>query len=370
MDNTIRFSLAALLAIPACSGMQSDMNSGEMAYNSSNLESGNCGQENNASNPSTGDADEDNDSATNADSDADDDSGEGGEDATRSQVATSKHVVLQVLWGNLMIVGSPSSSTAWNGKLSVAGGAKLKLLRTIRFEANDAITSETETEINWTSSTQPKYDGVQVLVGLPENAASASLTFATAPYSVTYSGEELIRLRAVATVGTEGNAVSIRALPLGRCQHGFMRGHWTRVDAKGGVFRGQWIRANGKAKGFVEGIWGVRLSGEQVFFGRIVSRDGKNRGTVFGHYDAGMYRGHWARNGKVRGVIRGHAVDANADGRGFFAGEWLRFCSAYRRCEASVDASASAAGAIATTGNATDLSFEASGDVTVSATCQ
>jgi hypothetical protein len=363
----------------------SESSTTEVAYSQSNLESGNV-PESDSSTPTTGDAEEDAEANANAEAgnpNDDDDAHAGNEEIIpKPNCGSAKHVLVQILWGNLPGGAAPTVSTDWTGTFTGSNGAVVKPVRAIRFESNDTMTGEFTEGFGWKSSTKPAMDGVLAVVGLPppptvemSPVPVATVTFNTKPLKVSFRADELGRLNQVFKVDDQGNAVSFRSIPQGRCAHGFMRGHWKRVDAKGGTFRGQWMGPMGaRVRGFIEGIWGVRTSGERVFVGRFVSRSGKIRGKVAGHYENGYYRGIWTRHGKVRGVLRGHyaegttqsAIDASVTvATGFFGGEWMKFCSKYRRCEATVSSGASGDAA-----NANDMAIEESATETTSMACE
>ncbi|MBI3072321.1 MAG: hypothetical protein HYY84_09405 [Deltaproteobacteria bacterium] len=391
MRKTITYKRITALILPVAlygCAQSHDMSGGsestDVTYSQSNLESGNV-PETDSTTPTTGDSEDDADANANPDADpnASDDGDHAGHEETVPQPTCGmpKHVLVQILWGNMPGGATPTASTDWTGTFAGSNGAVAKPVRAIRFESEDAMTGEFEGGFGWKSSTKPAMDGVLAVVGLPPPPSpeispvpTPTVTFTTAPLTVSFQADELVRLNQVYKVDDQGNVVSFRAIPLGRCPHGFLRGHWTRIDAKGGIFRGQWSGPMGRVRGFVEGIWGQRASGKKVFVGRFISLSGKIRGKVAGHYEDGVYRGVWTRNGKVRGVLRGHyaeapalstdaSVEANRP-RGFFGGEWLKFCSKYRRCEATVSSGSSSDDV-----NSNDMAIEEFASEATSTTC-
>ncbi|MBI3072589.1 MAG: hypothetical protein HYY84_10785 [Deltaproteobacteria bacterium] len=381
-----RFSLLALfLAFGACGKESSNTSTTEsdVLYTTANLDNAPSEEDNSGdAGAIVGDEEEAQDCTANADSiGTEDSSGEGDSEDSLPQnlgvadAGTKKHAVVQLLWGNLGLSTTMPSATTWDGSLSVSGGT-IKKIRKIRFEeGNDAgveggdqITAETDTSITFTSKTKPNFDGLLFLVSRASTAAASSVTLTftsaavTTPISTTL--DQLVGLPSVTTVGTDGNAVSFQAIPLAACSHGFMRGRWKRIDSRGGVFRGHWIRANGKAKGFLEGVWGTNSRGKQVFFGRFLSLDGRIRGRLIGRYNSDKVGGIFMRNGNVKGLFRAHTWDLNSNGRGHFSGHWMRFCSKYLRCQDSATSSP-----IGTTDAGADAGSESSDFITTAFQC-
>jgi hypothetical protein len=72
----------------------------------------------------------------------------------------------------------------------------------------------------------------------------------------------------------------------------------------------------------VRGLFGVRASGEQVFFGKYIDLDGHFRGLFAGRYGDGRFAGKWIdRDLDDHGVLGG-AYRETTDGAGHFLGRW------------------------------------------------
>jgi hypothetical protein len=115
------------------------------------------------------------------------------------------------------------------------------------------------------------------------------------------------------------------------CQHGFMMGRWHRVEEGRGRFVGRVVSADGDLRGHVRGIYGVRESGEQVFFGKYIDRDGRAQGIFAGQYDGGTFTGRWRDRSGDRGTLAGRYRESipGAETGGHFIARWSeRTCPA------------------------------------------
>ena len=126
----------------------------------------------------------------------------------------------------------------WSGTAAVARGALIGS-KAILFEEGDYIhrPRPDRLTLEWTSHTYRGYDGLALMIIDPETdpeteVAENEFTFETAPFSQTFTMEELAGIDTVFTVDDEGNAIHF----LGRkrephpCMAGFLRGQWFRDD--------------------------------------------------------------------------------------------------------------------------------------------
>lgn len=109
-------------------------------------------------------------------------------------------------------------------------------------------------------------------------------------------------------------------------------------DQSGGVYRGQWLNADGALDGHVRGEFrpfdAARLPpfivGGGRFHGKLVNAAGRFRGRMrglYGHTADGrtLFVGRWFdRHERLVGVLKGH-WDDEAAGGGTFAGRWAAF---------------------------------------------
>lgn len=88
----------------------------------------------------------------------------------------------------------------FSGSLTLSDGAKMKLVRTLRFENNDSITSQSESNISWDSTIWGGVDGVLVKFVLDRNVtndATVTLSFPQQSYSKSISLLELYHERII-----------------------------------------------------------------------------------------------------------------------------------------------------------------------------
>jgi hypothetical protein len=255
-------------------------------------------------------------------------------------------IYLMVTWGNLHRDTTITHVTDWSGGLTVDPGVVL-LERVIRFEPNDRILPRTEPGyLGWESRTMPGIDGVvlRIVPCAPPDTADAdaeadsaetTITFATGPYTATFSLAELPGLDRIVTLD-DGNAVSFNAVivPPNACPQGFLRGVWRHhPERPGGEFFGKYADEMGFHRGFVKGHYGVNDEGRNVFFGKWISRSGRFEGILRGTYgnfdgdEIGWFAGHWMdRDRRIQGDIKGEYRRIDERPSGFFRGRWLRDC--------------------------------------------
>lgn len=262
----------------------------------------------------------------------------------RSQLRPRKY--LMITWGNLEADTTIDFATDWSGSLS-AENAVICLKRTIRFDNEDEILPRTSRDLlEWKSWTRPHFDGILValhkIVRRDTTTADVavepmSVTFKTAPLTVTIGEDDLEDLHRVVTVDDAGNAVAFNTVTVvpNECPTGFLAGQWKNVPERpGGVFRGKWISHNGAHMGYLRGVYGPRSNGDRVFFGKWINRAGVFKGLLVGKYGSfddepgGWFEGVWfTRNLRADGRLGGiWKTSDRVDGGGFFKGRWKQEC--------------------------------------------
>jgi hypothetical protein len=284
--------------------------------------------------------------------------------------------MLRIEWGKLVRTRDDESAPCrdvpidWSGQLRLDRGAIL-LKRLIQFDQEDYIHRRTDRRtLEWTSFTQPHFDGILVkIIDAPPARGDSTdtrppgpnhLVFRSGPYSHSFTTDELERLDVMIPIDRCGNAVSFTGFRIepAPCPHGFLAGIWKPVPADTippdtsfatvadtvnngrkirGHFYGNWIQANGMLAGHLRGVYGVDSSGRQVFFGKYIDLSGNFKGILRGTYGAmsmgpfadtaGYFDGEWIdENRTARGRLRGHWVAPHNTPRGFFHGRWGTHC--------------------------------------------
>jgi len=252
------------------------------------------------------------------------------EDPAEARRADYVDLAVTLLWGKLRPDPAETEVTDWTGGLAVEGAA-IARVRPIRFEARDAISPRSDRgHVAWVSHTGPHHDGIAVLLRVPREApedARRALALRTRAFSVTIPLADLAHMNRVVDVGDNQVAIHAFIVRPEDCASGFLRGHWAAPDSDGrGRFLGRWISEDGSLRGHVRGLYGERTSGEQVFFGKVIDRQGRFIGRLAGRYEAGEFHGRWvARGGAEGGVAGRYARGANGQG-GTFVGRWAERC--------------------------------------------
>jgi len=263
---------------------------------------------------------------------------------------------LTILWGNLaspedeVIPLPPDGEILWNGSLSIREGA-IRLLSVIDFErGEDLILERTGRDsLAWVSITRDFMDGLRVLVIVPPDSTGTvpprELTLALNDFRRVLSTDEMSDFGEVIPID-ETTRISLRSFlvdPRGRV-HGSCHGLWGWAEGDSlGHFEGAWVRYDGIGVGFMRGHYGINEDGEQVFFGKFISPQGRFGGFVRGgwavvepgdptggpgpHEDSvpveiGRFSGEWVdAHGAAIGEVKGH-WSRRVEGKGIFNGSW------------------------------------------------
>ncbi len=245
-----------------------------------------------------------------------------------------KAYFLRITYGLLEGDSTATEVIDWSGSAEVNKGT-LVVLKTIRFESNDAIQLPRESRqvVEFTSQTQPHLDGMLLaIIDYDTTDVEGAFTFNAGTYSKVLAFSELDSLELLEPVGGAGHEVSIitrshEYLPF---SGGFISGRWTKAGRNNGQFRGRWINSLGANAGHVRGIWGINRAGNKVFKGKYISLNGEFRGLLAGEWsfergeNGGFFRGRWVNReldnvGTLRGKFKTGRV---GDGRGFFHGRY------------------------------------------------
>jgi hypothetical protein len=262
---------------------------------------------------------------------------------------------LRIVWGSLEFDSTVTEVTDWSGSLTISRGAEI-VRRLIRFERGQdyILPREDRKVIEWVSVTTVHYDGIFVNLYVPPvdpndtNVTAdepVTVTFATGPFTVSFNIEELMTLDTVFVLEDGVNAVAFRGFKVfpGICPKGFLGGRWGKDSTGQGIFFGRWISRNGALIGHLRGHWGTDRDGnpDNVFYGKWIDINGKFEGFLKGHYYArpcpnvvrdrfGQFKGFfYDANRNVKGALNGHYMRSRTDEEnslGFFLGRWKTFC--------------------------------------------
>lgn len=253
------------------------------------------------------------------------------EDPAETRRAEYLDLSVHLLWGNLRPDRAQTVATDWSGVLSFEGAA-IARVRPIRFEGRDQVSERsTRGQVAWVSHTTSHHDGLQVLLRVPLSAQQdprAHMTLRTQAFSVNIPLQDLLHLQRTVDVGDNQIAIHTYVVRPGECQSGGLRGHWAAPNAGGaGRFLGRWVSEDGTLVGHVRGAYGVRRSGEKVFFGKVIDSNGRFLARLAGHYDAGAFGGRWLSRAGDQGAVAGryHRGADRGEG-GTFMGRWTESC--------------------------------------------
>jgi hypothetical protein len=265
----------------------------------------------------------------------------------RPELDGARHVQIAVVWGYPRPTPDFTSRVDWSGTISVTN-AGLRVLRVLRFEDTDVVVRP-RTDLHtvaFESVTGPHADGllldVVIAPSLNPEGGPVVLRFDTAPYTGSLTIEPGMRLSHVQPVDDAGHVVAYHVIaPDGPgCTEGFFRGRWQTVaDLEGGrlgVLRGRFTAHDGRIRGHLRGVFGVRENGHQVWFAKVIDRDGKFLGLVAGRWGEGKLAGLFLTNNDaderiVKGVLRGVYFEAGEDREGGFFGRYSERCGEDRR---------------------------------------
>lgn len=234
-----------------------------------------------------------------------------------------------VAWGQLPPDRSRDAIKTWSGDLALSRGGML-VRRTVGFEERtDAVAARTSrASVSFTSVTKPFADGLLLSVYDPDPASAEPLVLGYDGAAGSYRLDlaDLAAGPIVIDVDADGNkliAMSLQERPAtDPCAHGFMRGRWHALRMGLGAYLGVVSDGAGAPIGHVRGMWGVRRSGEQVMFGKFISRDGAFTGLIAGHYRDGEFVARWINRagdaGRIHGAYR-QGADGGPVGGGFVA---------------------------------------------------
>jgi hypothetical protein len=241
---------------------------------------------------------------------------------------------VELAWGHLQYDSTESTITDWSGSLSLERGA-IVAVRLVGLEAGDHIVRPrtSPTLLEWVSHTREYFDGMLVYIYDPQPSSFGTpntMTFASGPYTHTFTMTELDSLSEVVDVGA--NQFSINAFKVERlvCGDGFIDGKWIRnsIQNQRGEFMGRWISRDGVLRGHVKGHFGVRDDGSRALFGKWISAGLPGDSAAAGAF-RGLLRGTWDYASDVdpdlmdRGGFRGEIFDRTLKNIGNFEGHWL-----------------------------------------------
>jgi hypothetical protein len=256
---------------------------------------------------------------------------------------------LRAVWGMIPYDATVTEVTDWTGSLTISRGA-IVVRRLIRFEpATDYILPRTDRALlEWVSSTSAASDGIAVDLFVPPveptldsswvygeggdstlvvdtiPAEPVTVTFATGPYSRTFTLAELAGLDEVITLES-GNSVAFHSLQMFRnvCPRGHLSGMWGYDQYGNGVFKGLWMSGHGQLIGHVEGTFGQDSTGANVFYGKWIDVSGQFEGLLRGTWGKRSPSANENAHGKQPGGwFVGEAFDADANPIGVLGGRF------------------------------------------------
>lgn len=252
-----------------------------------------------------------------------------------------RKMMIAVMWGQLRPRPMMREITDWTGHISIDNGA-LRVLRTLRFERGDHLVRRPNAHVvPFVSKTAPHADGLLLEVilhpRLATNDGPPTLSIETAAYSDSLVLQPGMRLSRAVRVDDLGNAVAYHIFRPNAdegCTEGLMVGRYVKKDdaADGralGVIKGKYLSFDGSVAGKIKGLYGERQNGKQVFFAKVIKRNGDFRGILAGRWGEGKYKGRYlAKNRMVTGVVQGIYREGRVDdGNGFFMGRWSVGCN-------------------------------------------
>ena len=282
----------------------------------------------------------------------------------------------RAVWGQLCYDSTVVEKTDWSGSLSITRGAEI-IRKIIRFEpGQDYIEPRTDrTLIEWVSFTTVHNDGIGVDIFVPKGEPvydtsyvvdtlfdttmvidtippepvydtsyvvdtlsdttmvidtippePVTLTFATGPYTRTFTLNELASLDTIVYLD-DSSAVSFYAMQYYRnwCARGFLAGNWGFDSTGMGVFEGIWMSHVGYVTGWLKGNFGVNDDGQRVFYGKWIDNSGQFEGLLRGTYrpiGANFGNGRFETLRKGGGAFEGKIYDAEETEIGILKGRY------------------------------------------------
>ena len=328
----IRMSFVGALALAACTGTTAEDGTAEEAEEiASAVELENGGLDMNDEAPMFGDPQAFDEAALEADSAVDDPMAS--DAAVTAALATPDAAVYNtaVVWGQMPPDFRNRNGHEWDGTISINRGAMI-VRRRVGFEhRTDAVAERSDPQsVRFRSMTLPLVDGLLLTIADPDPGSADPLTITyTSDAGQVFSASlaDLVDGPQSLEVDESGNRILATAMrePADPCAHGTLRGRWHKVEDGRGRLIGVVSDAEGEPVGHVRGVYGRRRSGEQVFFGKYINRDGRFQGIFGGHYRDGNFSGRWIvraslEHGDLAGMYR-ETIEGPETG-GLFIGRW------------------------------------------------
>ena len=235
---------------------------------------------------------------------------------------------VMMLWGQLPLDPTATAVRDWSGELRVSRGG-MYVRRRLGFEdATDRILPrETRDAIRFESRTRPFADGVALRIVQDPARTAERLTLTYTPNTGTVRALDMATLRdqqRLSVDAGDGNRlIAVATRRNDTCQHGFIRGRWHKVAENVSRYLGVVANPRGEVVGHIRGIAGQRRSGEEVMFGKFISRDGNFVGLVKGTYENGELHARWLDRSGDHGQINGVYFEGGPSPRsGGFLARW------------------------------------------------
>jgi hypothetical protein len=255
----------------------------------------------------------------------------------------------RALWGQLQYDSTHTILTDWTGSLTASRGA-LVIRRLIAFELNQDgyFPRENPETVSWFSFTSVHHDGIEVefwvrpadpvidttvvvdtlgdtvLVVDTLPVEPVTLTFATGPYTRTFTLPELAALDTVVALD-DGNTVVLKGMQIIRnsCPRGIVVGQWGHDKDSNGVFQGEWRDRTGCISGYVRGSYTEDSIGTRKFFGKWINMLGQCQGLIRGTWGPNPNdNGNDIARQRAGGWFIGSIFDSNGDEIGSLSGKY------------------------------------------------
>lgn len=251
----------------------------------------------------------------------------------------AKFFDVAIRWGQIPGNLENPEAIDWSGSLSVSRGAIL-VRRVIAFDRNDKLlVRENRDEVSFISHTRPHFDGLLVTVIDPTPSEDAALTLTyrhrdpSCGDAIVLSIAGILEQRAMIEIDEFGNAIVVAATDgaADTCNQGHLEGRWEPVDNSHGRFIARVTNGAGETVGHVRGVYGVRVHGAPVLFGKYIDVGGQFRGVISGTYSEHQFEGRWHARGAEAGTLGGvHFASPDAES-GILLGAWRELtCDATR----------------------------------------